>query len=92
MLLLQDQPQLSQLLPVAGQQGTLRRRFLQTPLQGQLRAKTGTMSGVSGLAGEFLGASGQRYHFALLMAGFVGKAAPFKQFEEELLLELAARS
>ncbi|MGF1515939.1 MAG: D-alanyl-D-alanine carboxypeptidase [Elainellaceae cyanobacterium] len=38
-------------LPVAGQSGTLRRRFRDTPLQGQVRAKTGTLRGVRALSG-----------------------------------------
>ncbi|MGK7875083.1 MAG: D-alanyl-D-alanine carboxypeptidase/D-alanyl-D-alanine-endopeptidase [Xenococcaceae cyanobacterium] len=38
-------------LPIAGVSGTLRRRFQDTPLQGNLQAKTGTLTGVSALSG-----------------------------------------
>ncbi|MGB3615180.1 MAG: D-alanyl-D-alanine carboxypeptidase, partial [Elainellaceae cyanobacterium] len=38
-------------LPVAGQSGTLRYRFRDTALQGQVRAKTGTLRGVRALSG-----------------------------------------
>jgi D-alanyl-D-alanine carboxypeptidase/D-alanyl-D-alanine-endopeptidase (penicillin-binding protein 4) len=38
-------------LPVAGVSGTLYKRFQKTPAQGILKAKTGSMSGVSTLAG-----------------------------------------
>ncbi len=38
-------------LAVAGESGTLKRRFLGTPVAGNLQGKTGTMSGVTTLAG-----------------------------------------
>ncbi|MFN8611072.1 MAG: D-alanyl-D-alanine carboxypeptidase/D-alanyl-D-alanine-endopeptidase [Vulcanimicrobiota bacterium] len=82
--LLHTQPELLDYLPRAGQDGTMKRRSA----EGQLRAKTGTMSGVSGLVGEFSGVSGKRYRFALLLNGFVGPAGPFKKAEDELIGQL----
>ncbi len=38
-------------LPIAGQSGTLARRFRGTPAQGRVRAKTGTLRGVRALSG-----------------------------------------
>lgn len=52
-------------LPVAGVDGTLARRFRDTPLTGRLRAKTGSLSGTSALAGTMTAASGQTLTFAL---------------------------
>lgn len=52
-------------LPVGGVDGTLSRRFKDTPLAGNIHAKTGTLSGVSALAGTMTAASGQVLTFAL---------------------------
>lgn len=38
-------------LPIAGQSGTLRNRFVNTTVQGKVRAKTGTLHGVRALSG-----------------------------------------
>jgi D-alanyl-D-alanine carboxypeptidase/D-alanyl-D-alanine-endopeptidase (penicillin-binding protein 4) len=52
--------------PIAGQDGTLGRRFGQSPLKGQLFAKTGTLSGVNALAGYLVAASGKRIIFSIV--------------------------
>lgn len=51
-------------LPVGGVDGTLRRRFVDTPLAGRIFAKTGTLNATNALAGWLTGASGKRYTFA----------------------------
>ena len=50
-------------LPVAAQTGTLYKRFLATPVAGQLRAKTGSIRSVSALAGYADGADGRTLTF-----------------------------
>lgn len=54
-------------LPVAGEQGTLSGRLRGTPLEGKLRAKTGTLTGVGGLAGVL--DVGRPLRFALVLNG-----------------------
>ena len=51
-------------LPIAGVDGTLKRRFLGTPLAGNLIAKTGTLNATNALSGTFRAASGRRLTFA----------------------------
>jgi D-alanyl-D-alanine carboxypeptidase/D-alanyl-D-alanine-endopeptidase (penicillin-binding protein 4) len=54
-------------LPLAGKSGTLDKRMRGTAASGRCRAKTGTLSGVSALAGYCKTRSGRRAVFALLM-------------------------
>jgi serine-type D-Ala-D-Ala carboxypeptidase/endopeptidase (penicillin-binding protein 4) len=51
-------------LPIAGVDGTLRRRFLGTPLAGNLAAKTGSLNATSALSGRFRAKSGRMLTFA----------------------------
>lgn len=70
-------------LAEAGEDGTLRRRF--ASLKGRLRAKTGTIAGVSALAGYVTREDGELLAFALL----VNSAAPAKL--QERVIEALAR-
>jgi D-alanyl-D-alanine carboxypeptidase/D-alanyl-D-alanine-endopeptidase (penicillin-binding protein 4) len=63
-------------LSVAGQSGTLAERMRGTAAQGRCRAKTGTLSGISNLAGICHSHSGARTAFAFLMSGSVWSAHP----------------
>jgi D-alanyl-D-alanine carboxypeptidase/D-alanyl-D-alanine-endopeptidase (penicillin-binding protein 4) len=56
-------------LPMAGHGGTLRKRMRHTAAAGRCRAKTGTLRGVSGLAGYCRSRAGRKFVFALLMNG-----------------------
>ena len=61
------------LLAVAGQSGTLVKRLADTPLAGKVRAKTGSLTGVSGLAGYVDGR--RSLSFAFLANGPMSDAA-----------------
>ncbi|MCC6235404.1 MAG: D-alanyl-D-alanine carboxypeptidase, partial [Verrucomicrobiales bacterium] len=64
-------------LPVAGKDGTLRSRFRGTPLEGNLRAKTGSLRYVHALAGWVTDLSGRRLVFAIMLNGYSpGPGAP----------------
>lgn len=56
-------------LPVAGGSGTLTDRYQDLPGRGWVRAKTGTLTGTSALAGVVTADSGRVYSFALLSNG-----------------------
>jgi len=56
-------------LPVAGRSGTLVDRLRGTPAQDRCRAKTGSLIGVSALAGYCTARGGARVAFAFLMNG-----------------------
>lgn len=40
-------------LPIAGRDGTLKRKYNKTPIEGKLRAKTGSLNGVQALVGVY---------------------------------------
>lgn len=56
-------------LPVAGQDGTLARRFVNAPVAGHLRAKTGSLDGVAALAGYADNTGGATLSFSFIING-----------------------
>ncbi len=54
-------------LPVAGVDGTLDHRFVNSPLKGKLWAKTGTLGEVNALSGYLTAASGKTLAFSILV-------------------------
>jgi D-alanyl-D-alanine carboxypeptidase/D-alanyl-D-alanine-endopeptidase (penicillin-binding protein 4) len=67
-------------LSIAGERGTLATRFRGTPLRGKLVAKTGSLSGVSGLAGYM--AVKTPIEFSLLLNGDFGESAGVARREQ----------
>lgn len=76
-------------LPIAGKDGTLKRRFIGTPLEGNLTAKTGTLNATSALSGTFRSASGRRFTFAFF-ANDVPNGASALPVMEAVLVQIAA--
>jgi D-alanyl-D-alanine carboxypeptidase/D-alanyl-D-alanine-endopeptidase (penicillin-binding protein 4) len=60
-------------LPVSGRSGTLHEREFGLP-QGRVRAKTGTIDGVSSLAGYLVSRHGNKYAFAVVSNSSRSKA------------------
>jgi serine-type D-Ala-D-Ala carboxypeptidase/endopeptidase (penicillin-binding protein 4) len=56
-------------LPIAGVDGTLEGRFVNTPLKGKMWAKTGTLKEVNTLTGYMVAASGKTLAFSILVNG-----------------------
>ena len=70
-----DQGPLAQGMSVAGQSGTLTRRFLGTPASGKVKAKTGSLQGVAGLSGWVAAADGASVEFSLIANDLPSEAA-----------------
>ena len=77
-------------LPVGGVDGTLRRRFKGTALEGKIRAKTGTLNATNTLSGYLTTASGRELTFSILANDVPedGRAVP--AMDAALLLIAAA--
>lgn len=76
-------------LPVGGVDGTLRRRFAGTPLEGKIFAKTGTLNATNALAGWLVAASGRVLTFAIY-ANDVPEGVRATAIMDRALLALAA--
>lgn len=74
-------------LPLAGYSGTLASWGKNTPLQGNLRAKTGSMEGVMALAGYFRNDKKEILCFSLIANQYTGKYSQIRQLFEKVLLE-----
>ena len=74
-------------LPVAGRSGTLTRRMRGTPAEGDCAAKTGTLNGVSALAGICVTDAGDDVAFAFLLNGVNTTSA--KRIEDRMAAAIA---
>ena len=78
------------LLPVAGEDGTLSRRFLHTRAAGVVHAKTGTLSHVTALSGYVLPKTGSRYAFAIAVNNFNTDTLSIRRTLDKIILLLVS--
>jgi len=79
-------------LPVAGLDGTLAGRMAGTPAEGNVRAKTGTMSNIRTLAGYVRTRDGERLAFVIMANSFEGTGAMANEALDRIAAHLAAFS
>jgi serine-type D-Ala-D-Ala carboxypeptidase/endopeptidase (penicillin-binding protein 4) len=78
-------------LPVSGSKtrevgGSLRNRLMQKEAAGRIRAKTGSLTGVSSLSGYVDSRSGKRYIFTVIINNFI--VPDIKSIEDKIALSL----
>ncbi|HYP13843.1 MAG TPA: D-alanyl-D-alanine carboxypeptidase/D-alanyl-D-alanine-endopeptidase, partial [Bryobacteraceae bacterium] len=73
-------------LPIGGIDGTLYNRFDKKP-RPDVRAKTGTISHVSALAGYLLRKDGRRYAFAIMANNYASPSADVRKLIDRIVLE-----
>lgn len=78
---------LLQALPIAGEEGTLAYRMTNTAAAGNVRAKTGTLTGVTSLAGYLITANDHVLCFCIFVQG-VMKASEGRAFQDRVCAAL----
>ena len=72
--------------------GTLANRMNNYPVAGNLRAKTGTLNGVSCLSGYVQTRDGEMLAFAMMMQNFISSASDYRQAQDRIGTLLAGFS
>lgn len=75
---------LENLLPVAGKDGTVALFLRNTPLEGKVRVKSGSMSGIQSYAG-YVEKNGRTYAFAIVVNHWNGERSELRKKMENLL-------
>jgi D-alanyl-D-alanine carboxypeptidase/D-alanyl-D-alanine-endopeptidase (penicillin-binding protein 4) len=75
-------------LPVAGKSGTLKNRFRNTPAEGIVQAKTGTMTGVVSLSGYVNTPNYQPLVFSIIVNQTEQPATVVRQGMDEVVVLL----
>ena len=74
-------------LPIAGEDGTLKKRMRGTPAQINVRAKTGTLTGISSLAGYALALNNHMLAFCIINQG-VMRNDDGRNFQDKICIAL----
>ena len=77
-------------LPIAGVDGTLRTRMRGTPAQGNVRAKTGSLSSVASLSGYVTSAAGEHLVFSMMLNNYPDAAAVRRDSMDAIAILLAS--
>jgi D-alanyl-D-alanine carboxypeptidase/D-alanyl-D-alanine-endopeptidase (penicillin-binding protein 4) len=77
-------------LAVSGEAGTLRKRFVGTPGQGRVRAKTGAISNVRALSGYVPAANGEQLVFSIIVNNVTATSDEIYEVVDAAVLRLAA--
>jgi len=75
-------------IPVAGRSGSMKNRLKGTAAEGRLRAKSGTLESVRGLAGYARNAGGELLAYALIANDYTGSGGQMRQKLEQFLVRL----
>jgi D-alanyl-D-alanine carboxypeptidase/D-alanyl-D-alanine-endopeptidase (penicillin-binding protein 4) len=84
--------QFREALPIAGVDGTLRTRMRGTPAEGNLRAKTGSLSSVASLSGYVTTAAGEHLAFSMMLNNYPDAAAVRRDSIDAIAILLASFS
>ena len=82
--------QFREALPIAGVDGTLRTRMRGTPAEGNVRAKTGSLSSVASLSGYVTTASGEHLVFSMMLNNYPDAAAVRRDSIDAIAVLLAS--
>jgi serine-type D-Ala-D-Ala carboxypeptidase/endopeptidase (penicillin-binding protein 4) len=87
-------PAFEKSLPVAGNTerligGTLRSRMLNTAAANNVKAKTGSLTGVSSLSGYVTTKDGQKLVFSIIVNNYLGSSSTITKIEDQIAITLA---
>jgi serine-type D-Ala-D-Ala carboxypeptidase/endopeptidase (penicillin-binding protein 4) len=70
--------------PIAGVDGTLEKRMLNTVAENNVHAKTGTITGVSALSGYLTSKKNHTLSFSIIIQNYIGSSVNAKSFEDKI--------